>query len=1412
MIKRTIKTTIKTTMVFLLMFLAGCAISVDTTTLDFGSNKTTETFTLTVQRNVEWSISCSEAWVTVNPESGQGKGAYSITVTVYRAGLTPGDYEATLNTSTNTGLPCPDVIVKMSVAGPPPPPPEGISLIQPVDGDIWYVSATQLVEWVSADDAKNEKVNIKIEVDEDAGSLTVLEEKTDNTGSFKVVSFGEGVLDDHTLWTTPLFKGRVILSVSYNDIEYSDQAAVDIPITLRILYNKTLAARGLDSDLDGLPDSIEEFIGTDPYSSDSDGDGIHDYNEIFGFGYFDDDAVIPDSNGDGIIDAKDREYNDEDLSNWLDTDNDGDGIPNYLEYYGYTYDWMSNAYKLWDGESLERTYYKTDPLQPSTDQDPYDDAMETSGTLMDVSVRDPGSLPMVPGYPNIVIRLEGYEATLNQEITISEGESLSMGTNWSRSTTSETSHTSESSMEHGWSVEAGYSYETPTVSAPAGKHTVSVNVGAHGTYGSKTSNTNTRASTKSSGNSITREENWQRATTTNPTDAARIKLFLKVYNHGTSAASNIVPTFTLKIGGMNIATFEQAESQINILEPGGVYPSQKGTYWVIDSIDTGAGANPISLTLDELRALECGSPVSIVMTQMLADVMLMNSEGRWESAGDWGEYMARCEAVCSNMLLDIGDGNFIHYLLYSGDSPTSPRVTFRDALMWVAGGSIVEDDNIITFFDRLGEEQSISLQDWDFNFDLDTLSKNGFTFSEDEELLPPADDYNSANLVLGPDTVIIGKPPRSNYTNENSPVIHYAYLDEVMDVVRVCASDYSGIEKATFQTSPSAKPKDMEELVFNSGIYTLEIDSSYESSGSEKVTVFSNDPSASPATKDVLKVEYSEQEAPVKPQIHTVDFQPYNRVLTAQVKSDPMYPVTSVIAYHYVIGRDGTQELRSYTRWEDDSDKGYFAYLTEGISRYNYYGLTIIATAEGPGGKASDTYVVTADDITMDASIGVVDMMLHLRCNTFGCHNCYRGGDSYYTIERARALCNVAKLDLDTDNDGPIDEFFQYDKASDSYRGTESLSNCTCDFPGEMGDVYDMELVLKEGFRGHDNNLFKMRFKGKFCFISSDEYNMLDRNKIEMQLQSCASPMGGYKEFTLQDIPDDGYYIITETSDNRFAKLHISDLQQADRRHFNDWHYTCCSCSCDDGISCRDNGSCTWATEDLSLNYITFASEICDDGIDNDLDFMVDCEDQHDCENNPACKPSEDCTDSIDNDGDGYVDCLDPDCRSELVCSHEIDCTNGVDDDNDGLQDCDDPDCSSTPECPEIICDDGVDNNNDGFVDCDDRGCCGDSSTGCPDEQGFCCNDGVDNDGVDGMDCDDPKCSSTPECPEIVCDDGVDNNNDGIVDCYDRGCCGGSSTVCPDEQGFCCTDGVDNDGVDGMDCDDPKCVNWPGCV
>ena len=94
-------------------------------------------------------------------------------------------------------------------------------------------------------------------------------------------------------------------------------------------------------------------------------------------------------------------------------------------------------------------------------------------------------------------------------------------------------------------------------------------------------------------------------------------------------------------------------------------------------------------------------------------------------------------------------------------------------------------------------------------------------------------------------------------------------------------------------------------------------------------------------------------------------------------------------------------------------------------------------------------------------------------------------------------------------------------------------------------------------------------------------------------------------------------------------------------------------------------------------------AEICDDGIDNDCDLDVDCDDS-DC----LGFDPEICDDGIDNDCDQTVDCDDLDCLGAIP---EI-CQDGVDNDCDGAIDCFDTDCLGLPTCPcdmDGVCEDG---------------------------------------------------------------------------------------------------------------------------
>ena len=115
----------------------------------------------------------------------------------------------------------------------------------------------------------------------------------------------------------------------------------------------------VDNDSDGLPDSFELRIETDPDKEDTDEDGLTDYQEIFFTGT---DPTVFDSEVPGISDS--------------DADNDKDGINNTDEI-----SYVTNPNKEdTDGDGLsdydEIFTYHTDPLSADSDNDGVNDGAE----------------------------------------------------------------------------------------------------------------------------------------------------------------------------------------------------------------------------------------------------------------------------------------------------------------------------------------------------------------------------------------------------------------------------------------------------------------------------------------------------------------------------------------------------------------------------------------------------------------------------------------------------------------------------------------------------------------------------------------------------------------------------------------------------------------------------------------------------------------------------------------------------------------------------------------------------------------------------------------------------------------------------------------------------------------------------
>lgn len=185
-----------------------------------------------------------------------------------------------------------------------------------------------------------------------------------------------------------------------------------------------------------------------------------------------------------------------------------------------------------------------------------------------------------------------------------------------------------------------------------------------------------------------------------------------------------------------------------------------------------------------------------------------------------------------------------------------------------------------------------------------------------------------------------------------------------------------------------------------------------------------------------------------------------------------------------------------------------------------------------------------------------------------------------------------------------------------------------------------------------------------------------------------------------------------------------------------------------------------------------------------------------------------------DGSGIGWLD-----WKFATVALVETICDNGLDDDGDSLIDCSDSDChgqvgGSVGGNPVYCqfgnetganCSDYFNNDADSYTDCWDQSSCWHSAPNCPVTE-INCSDGQDNDdddgngnwdanGLTGRDCLDYDCAGNPACPgtEISCVDGIDNDLDRNIDCADSDCAGECTSTCSLNPGRRCR--VDADCV-----------------
>ncbi len=291
----------------------------------------------------------------------------------------------------------------------------------------------------------------------------------------------------------------------------------------------------------------------------------------------------------------------------------------------------------------------------------------------------------------------------------------------------------------------------------------------------------------------------------------------------------------------------------------------------------------------------------------------------------------------------------------------------------------------------------------------------------------------------------------------------------------------------------------------------------------------------------------------------------------------------------------------------------------------------------------------------------------------------------------------------------------------------------------------------------------------------------------------------------------------------------------------------------------------TQADEYGVLFYLGQIEYNCTNGLDDDGDGLIDCEDGVECD--AECNESGKCFNLQDDDSDGFTDCEDSECFADCAGSATAeDCTLAGDEDGNGLHDCADPVCCGDTRCEDThfckleLCGNGVDDDGDGAKDCDDTECCDmpacEYAVACRVETDcFGDTDTVDGDGDGLAGCYDPDCClrntrcttgsiNPPRGPVLVCvvEDcatlNADLNSNGLSGCDDPACqgnlaCIGDSQENREEEcrtircgttpaerakcsnfNFChedCLDNIDNNGDGDTDCDDVRCAQTPAC-
>lgn len=390
----------------------------------------------------------------------------------------------------------------------------------------------------------------------------------------------------------------------------------------------------------------------------------------------------------------------------LETDSDGDGIPDALEKNGYTisevfdqdggyfhvmpwletYDHNPEFYK-------HHPKYISNPFDKNTVGDPYTDLEKAGHSIyIEGSILPEAYHPLVAACPSVAIFMEEFILKEWKEVenTYTTGYSYhtSYGFEETRTSVSGTDEAKGGKLEFGGKGSAKRG-EKPQVSGSlqGGVH-LSTNLKHH-------TNEQQRVTTISSLQE-SNQQSKESSTTLHSASAAILQGIVRYRNMGTAKISNVRPTLNFSVADLPLSTYKVPE--VAKLGPGDSYPAFGATGVIVTPSDSFQG-HPSTISTDAKNKLAAGNPLKVATTQIQGTFTAAPGSGKYKpgTSIDWSDVTDTMMNRTARLLLETPNETLDRRVAAPSadevvDTPDKtkpesgiPRVTVEQALQFAFG-------------------------------------------------------------------------------------------------------------------------------------------------------------------------------------------------------------------------------------------------------------------------------------------------------------------------------------------------------------------------------------------------------------------------------------------------------------------------------------------------------------------------------------------------------------------------------------------------------------------------------------------------------------------------------------------------------------------------------------------------------